>query len=239
MPGGTGMPRLVISARPAPLPPSSSFIVPLPSALPSPKKYTYFAMALLVAMQVNSSRRCRASSPLRASARYPPGLHAECGKSAVNSTACQQDGDTFRSPWAGSASRPVNQTLRARLVAGPVEQARSRPRSGTRRWRAPLVERSEQPPTPRCHPPPRFARPWRVSRSIKPRRRQPVARSQVRGARTGGPSSSLRGRSAGMGPQGTARRDAAVPGRAVPHVRHQPADWPGLIPTAAGSRRCS
>ena len=37
-PGGTGRPALVISARPAPLPPRSSFILPLPSALPPPKK---------------------------------------------------------------------------------------------------------------------------------------------------------------------------------------------------------
>src|SRR5580765_1079883 len=40
-PGGTGRAALVISARPAPLPPSSSFILPLPSALPAPKKKTY------------------------------------------------------------------------------------------------------------------------------------------------------------------------------------------------------
>jgi hypothetical protein len=37
-PGGTGRPALVISARPAPLPPSKSFMAPWPSALPSPKK---------------------------------------------------------------------------------------------------------------------------------------------------------------------------------------------------------
>ena len=36
-PGGVGRPALVISARPAPLPPSRSFIVPLPSAVPSPQ----------------------------------------------------------------------------------------------------------------------------------------------------------------------------------------------------------
>src|ERR1700730_16254318 len=40
-PGGTGSLALVISARPEPLPPSRSFIVRSPSALPSPKKYTY------------------------------------------------------------------------------------------------------------------------------------------------------------------------------------------------------
>src|SRR5262245_38941320 len=41
-PGGTGMPRLVISARPAPLPPSRFFMPAFPSALPPPKKYTNF-----------------------------------------------------------------------------------------------------------------------------------------------------------------------------------------------------
>src|SRR5208282_6549539 len=40
-PGGTGRPRFVISANPAPLPPRTSFIFPLPSALPPPKEYTY------------------------------------------------------------------------------------------------------------------------------------------------------------------------------------------------------
>src|SRR3954469_12926856 len=40
-PGGTGRPRLAISARLAPLPPSRSRICALPSALPSPKVYTH------------------------------------------------------------------------------------------------------------------------------------------------------------------------------------------------------
>src|ERR1019366_634800 len=40
-PGGTGRPRLAISARLAPLPPSRSFISALPSALPSPKVNTH------------------------------------------------------------------------------------------------------------------------------------------------------------------------------------------------------
>ena len=39
-PGGTGMPRLVISARFAPLPPRSSFW----SLFPSLNRYTYVAM---------------------------------------------------------------------------------------------------------------------------------------------------------------------------------------------------
>src|SRR5437773_7587449 len=41
-PGGTGRPAFVISARPAPFPPSRSFMLRLPSAFPLPKKYTYF-----------------------------------------------------------------------------------------------------------------------------------------------------------------------------------------------------
>src|ERR1041385_647089 len=42
-PGGTGTPALVISASPAPLPPSTSRMPALPSARPSPKKYTHCA----------------------------------------------------------------------------------------------------------------------------------------------------------------------------------------------------
>ena len=49
-PGGTGRPALVISASPAPLPPRTSFILPLPSALPPPKKYTYFVVAGFVSV---------------------------------------------------------------------------------------------------------------------------------------------------------------------------------------------
>src|ERR1700741_2568816 len=40
-PGGTGRPRLAISARLAPLPPSRSRRPALPSALPSPNVYTH------------------------------------------------------------------------------------------------------------------------------------------------------------------------------------------------------
>src|SRR5262245_60234073 len=40
-PGGTGKPSPAISARLAPLPPSSAFIDASPSARPPPKKYTY------------------------------------------------------------------------------------------------------------------------------------------------------------------------------------------------------
>src|SRR5580692_9994662 len=45
-PGGTGNPAFVISANPAPLPPSTSFILPLPSALPPPNEKTYLVLLL-------------------------------------------------------------------------------------------------------------------------------------------------------------------------------------------------
>src|SRR5438067_12892094 len=40
-PGGTGRPRLAISASPAPLPPRMSRMAAEPSARPLPKKYTH------------------------------------------------------------------------------------------------------------------------------------------------------------------------------------------------------
>ncbi len=46
-PAGTGRPRLHISARLAPLPPSKFFISERPSALPGPKKYTYLGIRIL------------------------------------------------------------------------------------------------------------------------------------------------------------------------------------------------
>jgi ClpP class serine protease len=60
-PGGTGRPALVISARPAPLPPRTSFILPLPSARPAPKENTYFvpvcgAVAIVTSVCVESCR---------------------------------------------------------------------------------------------------------------------------------------------------------------------------------------
>src|SRR6476646_8483329 len=59
-PGGTGRPALVISARPEPLPPSRSFMLRFPSALPLPKKYTCFPLdfffALFFAIVMTPSR---------------------------------------------------------------------------------------------------------------------------------------------------------------------------------------
>src|SRR5260221_3901251 len=44
-PGGTGRPRLAISARPAPLPPRGLRMSARPSALPLPKPKTHFDLA--------------------------------------------------------------------------------------------------------------------------------------------------------------------------------------------------
>src|SRR5258706_9305508 len=44
-PGGTGRPRLAISASPAPLPPSRLRMLGLPSALPPPKAKTHLPLA--------------------------------------------------------------------------------------------------------------------------------------------------------------------------------------------------
>src|SRR5258707_1421426 len=44
-PGGTGRPRLAISARPAPLPPRRLRMSARPSALPLPKPKTHFDLA--------------------------------------------------------------------------------------------------------------------------------------------------------------------------------------------------
>src|ERR1017187_10109083 len=55
-PGGTGRPTLVISASPEPLPPRTSFILPLPSALPPPKEYTYFVVVGFASMISASGR---------------------------------------------------------------------------------------------------------------------------------------------------------------------------------------
>src|SRR5215471_12315719 len=51
-PGGTGSPMRDISARFAPLPPSSGFIEPFPSAFLLPNMYTYFADFGALAIQV-------------------------------------------------------------------------------------------------------------------------------------------------------------------------------------------
>src|SRR5262245_37801858 len=66
-PGGTGRPRLAISARPAPLPPSRSRMSARPSALPLPKRYTHFAL-LGVGARLPDAGGLRGAAALRAGA---------------------------------------------------------------------------------------------------------------------------------------------------------------------------
>src|SRR6478672_10238602 len=66
-PGGTGKPRLAISARPAPFPPRRLRMSARPSALPSPKKYAHFLLSLFLFCV----RPC--------SARLPAAAAGKCG----------------------------------------------------------------------------------------------------------------------------------------------------------------
>src|SRR5207302_1561768 len=73
-PGGTGRPRLAISARPAPLPPSRLRMPARPSALPLPKRYTHFGLpaapltAALAAAALPAVPAGRGGADLRAGA---------------------------------------------------------------------------------------------------------------------------------------------------------------------------
>ena len=145
-PGGTGSPALVISARPAPLPPSRSFIVRSPSALPLPKKYTCF---VAFAVRSPSSRLLRAFA-LHGSSRSSFAVH----RITTPSPRFQK----YR-PAAESAFQPLHQPqprVAQRRVVGHdehfVEEARDR--------------RLELPPPRRT--------PSRKSRPPRPRRRSPA-----------------------------------------------------------------
>src|SRR5579863_7243918 len=63
-PGGTGKLARDISASPAPLPPSTSFILPSPSASPPPNEYTYFCMNVLLCVS-NDFGKIRDGGKLR------------------------------------------------------------------------------------------------------------------------------------------------------------------------------
>src|ERR1043166_598918 len=91
-PGGTGSPRLAISARPAPLPPSRFFISARPSALPPPKAKTHLPLG------------ARACAQLRAGALRVDALRA----------------DTFRAGdlRAGARRCGLAADLRDRVFAG-------------------------------------------------------------------------------------------------------------------------
>src|SRR3954451_6250252 len=70
-PAGTGKPKLVISARLAPFPPSSARIEASPSVPLGPNEYTYFsAMTSASLLTVPARHDKHARLPLPASARH-------------------------------------------------------------------------------------------------------------------------------------------------------------------------
>src|SRR6266700_1547831 len=74
-PAGTGKPILVISARPAPLPPRRSRQVPSPSALPAPKEYIHLLTVRLACPFLELwSCCCHRSQALAGK----DGRHADC-----------------------------------------------------------------------------------------------------------------------------------------------------------------
>src|SRR5688500_10682716 len=105
-PGGTGIPTRLISARPAPLPPRRFFISPLPSACPSPKRYTRRSLPSRtsgswgrVAVIENLSQVAGNVAPKRGRAWRPAGaalegVHATAGEAVVPRTAIISGGVT-------------------------------------------------------------------------------------------------------------------------------------------------
>src|SRR4029450_6584460 len=102
-PGCTGRPRLVISARLAPLPPSRS----LRSLLPSAKSYTYFVATTVLRLAIYDFAWCDVFCPLGEG--YPP----ESGSSAPAGTA--------------SSSRSASHPAGRRTGAGEFVRPRGRP----------------------------------------------------------------------------------------------------------------
>ena len=100
-PGGTGSPSELISARLAPLPPSSSFIAALPSALPPPKKYTYL---VFLAICLVSPFRVSSGKPVR---RGRPAISGRCaGRLAFASNRMRaNEGRSLRPPGASVNGR--------------------------------------------------------------------------------------------------------------------------------------
>src|SRR6476646_2520323 len=101
-PGGTGKPMRLISARFAPLPPSSGFMLPLPSAFLLPNRYTYFADFEFVAIRFYFNDKVSVvGSPLKRSAEFskaemgvnagesdnPVARRTKCAKKASKSSA--------------------------------------------------------------------------------------------------------------------------------------------------------
>src|SRR5258708_2614720 len=82
-PGGTGNPALVISASPAPLPPRSSFILPLPSALPPPKEKTYLVALFLLGLPLLPEDWISVSGSVEVAIMSPLGQYLNFGCSSA------------------------------------------------------------------------------------------------------------------------------------------------------------
>src|SRR4051794_8644669 len=142
-PGGTGRPRLVISARFAPLPPKRSFR----SLLPSAKSYTYFTVDTPASHASSlSSRGTPACGPAN---RVSQGRHGMADRSAAagvvtdNTGSARLSRDTPSAVFRGSAlTRRTEQSSAARPQVGG-----GRPADGT-------VSRSGPAPAPRSAPDP-------------------------------------------------------------------------------------
>src|ERR1700722_10331583 len=96
-PGGTGRPRLAISARLAPLPPSRSRRPALPSALPSPNVYTH-----LPAFTVSAAGLLATDFGVGLAGLFFSALRAVAGGGAFARTA--NDGVDFAAIFFGLAT---------------------------------------------------------------------------------------------------------------------------------------
>src|SRR6202035_5028102 len=100
-PGGTGSPRLAISARLAPLPPSRSRRPALPSALPSPKVNTHLPDFTASASGFAATTLPAGFSVAFAGLFYSP-VRAEAGGVALTRTGA--DGFDFAAIFLGLAA---------------------------------------------------------------------------------------------------------------------------------------
>src|SRR5690606_1813599 len=92
-PGGTGMPRLVISARFAPLPPRRLRIPRSPSACPLPKKYTIFLAAIEILLFVLRIHDAAGAAQPRSFAKDPlaPFAHGAARRARDKIGPCGQN----------------------------------------------------------------------------------------------------------------------------------------------------
>src|SRR6185312_13892106 len=110
-PGGTGRPRLHISARLAPLPPSKFLSPARPSAAPSPKVYTHLVMlvprhstaAACVCPRLLCSRsvkllRCERQHVLRPDQLLQSIKESSCPKACAPRTNCLEHKENTRTP---------------------------------------------------------------------------------------------------------------------------------------------